>query len=240
VLRRWCRDGKDPYAAAKSRRPICGHRVRPGDGEARPAACAGRRRDRQGPDHRGRHLQGGLQPGERRHGCISCADLNLCVRHRILAMAPRHARHLSHQFTVMGEWEATSAEIDRRMCTCGSCRRASTVFWDFRDRQGIQFHDRTRPPDLREGSAARSPRTGPAPCAPRRRATVCAAPTSLHVRRREGRTHSFAGTVRGTEIRWRAARGHRGEVEASGTLRGALRPAPWAEMPAHCSRYYGR
>jgi hypothetical protein len=27
-----------------------------------------------------------------------------------------------------------------------------------------------------------------------------------------------------------------GEVEA----RGALRPAPWAEMPALCSRYYDR
>jgi hypothetical protein len=31
-----------------------------------------------------------------------------------------------------------------------------------------------------------------------------------------------------------------GEVEARGALRGALRPAPWAEMPASCSRYYER
>jgi len=54
-------------------------------------------------------------------------------------------------------------------------------------------------------------------------------------------TVEFAGTVRGSEVAGGLTTGTTGgTVEAVGRLRGALRDAPWAEMPVDCSRYYGR
>ena len=56
-----------------------------------------------------------------------------------------------------------------------------------------------------------------------------------------GVTVDFAGTVRGSEIAGLLSTGTTGgTVEAVGRLRGALRDAPWAEMPPGCSRYYGQ
>ena len=49
----------------------------------------------------------------------------------------------------------------------------------------------------------------------------------------------FSGTVRGAEITGVLSTGTAART-ATGRLRGALRRAPWAEMPPDCSRYYDR
>ena len=49
----------------------------------------------------------------------------------------------------------------------------------------------------------------------------------------------FSGTVRGGEITGVLRTGTAART-AVGRLRGALRSAPWAEMPEGCSRYYDR
>jgi len=162
-------------------------------------------------------------------------DLNLCVRHRILAMAPG-TRVTSHQFT-MGEWEADErAEIDRRNVSLWVVPARVDGVWDFRDRHGTQFTI-----DLSQTFGKTS---GEITQDGARRPLVAATLRGTDLRftfdDTRGVTHSFAGTVRGTEIGGVLHAATGGEVEASGALRGALRPAPWAEMPAHCSRYYGR
>jgi len=49
----------------------------------------------------------------------------------------------------------------------------------------------------------------------------------------------FSGTVRGREITGVLRTGAAART-AVGRLQGALRGAPWAEMPPGCSRYYDR
>jgi hypothetical protein len=54
-----------------------------------------------------------------------------------------------------------------------------------------------------------------------------------------GVTVKFSGTVRGDEITGVLSTGTAART-AVGRLRGALRGAPWAEMPPDCRRYYDR
>ena len=49
----------------------------------------------------------------------------------------------------------------------------------------------------------------------------------------------FSGTVRGHEITG-VLSNPIGARTAVGRLRGSLRPAPWAQMPPDCRRYYDR
>jgi SAM-dependent methyltransferase len=162
-------------------------------------------------------------------------DLNVCIRHRILAMAPG-TRVASHQFT-MGEWEAdASAEIDRRNVYLWLVPAHVDGVWDFRDRHGAQFTiDLSQTFGKISGEIVRDGA---------RQALVTAMLRGTDLRftfdDTRGATLSFAGTVRGTEIEGILRTAGGDEVEARGSLHGALRPAPWAEMPAHCSRYYDR
>ncbi len=162
-------------------------------------------------------------------------DLNLCVRHRILAMAPG-TRVTSHQFT-MGEWEADErAEIDHRNVYLWVVPARVDGVWDFRDRHGTQFTiDLSQTFGKLSGEVALDGARRPLAAA-----TLRGTDLRFTFDDARGVTHSFAGTVRGTEIGGVLSGATGGEVEATGTLSGALRPAPWAEMPAHCSRYYGR
>jgi SAM-dependent methyltransferase len=162
-------------------------------------------------------------------------DLNLCVRHRILAMAPG-TRVTSHQFT-MGEWEADdSAEIDRRNVYLWLVPARVDGAWDFRDRHGTQFAI-----DLSQTFGKISGEIGRDGA---RQALVAATLRGRDIRftfdDARGAAVDFAGTVHGAEIEGVLRTAGGDEVEARGALRGALRPAPWAEMPAHCSRYYDR
>ena len=160
--------------------------------------------------------------------------LNLCVRHRILAMEPG-TRVVSHQFS-MADWDPDeSAQVQGRNVYLWVVPVRVDGVWDFRDRQGTPFTI-----ELRQtfGKLAGEITRG----------RVREPLLSATVRGRDlrftfdtaGVTVEFAGTVRGSEIAGALSTGPTGgTVEAVGRLRGALRDAPWAEMPAGCSRYYG-
>lgn len=161
--------------------------------------------------------------------------LNLCVRHRILAMEPG-TRVVSHQFS-MADWDPDeSAQVQGRNVYLWVVPVRIDGAWDFHDRQGTPFTI-----ELRQtfGKLAGEITRG----------RVREPLLSATVRGRDlrftfdtaGVTVEFAGTVRGSEIAGALSTGPTGgTVEAVGTLRGALRDAPWAEMPAGCGSYYGQ
>jgi phospholipid N-methyltransferase len=161
--------------------------------------------------------------------------LNLCVRHRILAMEPG-TRVVSHQFS-MADWvpdEAATVE-GRNVYLWVVPARVDGV-WDFRDRQGNAFTIELRQTFGTLGGEITRGRV---------REPLLSATVRGHDLRfssdTAGVTIDFAGTVRGNEIAGALSTGASGgTVETVGTLRGALRAAPWAEMPAGCNRYYGQ
>jgi phospholipid N-methyltransferase len=161
--------------------------------------------------------------------------LNLCVRHRILAMAPG-TRVVSHQFS-MAEWEPDeSAQVEGRNVYLWVVPARVDGVWDFRDREGKTFSIELRQTFGKLGGEIT-------------RGRVREPLLSASVRGRDlrltfdtaGATVCFEGTVHDSEIAGTlTTEGAPGAVEALGTLRDALRPAPWAERPEGCSRYYGQ
>ncbi len=160
--------------------------------------------------------------------------LDLCVRHRILAMDPG-TRVASHQYA-MADWDPDeSAKIQGRNVYLWVVPARVDGVWDFRDRQEKPFTIELRQTFGKLGGEIT-------------RGRVREPLLSATVRGRDlrftfdtaGVTVGFAGTVRGSEIDGVLSTGTTGgTVEAVGRLRGALRDAPWAEMPAGCRRYYG-
>jgi phospholipid N-methyltransferase len=161
--------------------------------------------------------------------------LNLCVRHRILAMEPG-TRVVSHQFS-MAEWDPDeSAQVEGRNVYLWVVPARVDGVWDFRDRQGQAFSIELRQTFGTLGGEITRGRV---------REPLLSAAVRGHDLRfsfdTAGVTIDFAGTVRGGEIAGVLSTGAAGRpVEAVGTLRGALRAAPWAEMPAGCGSYYGQ
>ena len=161
--------------------------------------------------------------------------LNVCVRHRILAMEPG-TRVASHQYA-MADWDPDeSAKIQGRDVYLWVVPARVGGVWDFQDRHGKPFTIELRQTFAKlAGEITRGRVREPLLSATVRgndlRFTFDTA----------GVTVGFAGTVRGNEIAGVLSPGTAGgTVEAVGSLRGALRDAPWAEMPPDCSRYYGR
>jgi SAM-dependent methyltransferase len=159
-------------------------------------------------------------------------QLNLCVRHRLLALEPG-TRIAAHQFPI-AEWEPDqSVEVQGRNVSLWVVPARVGGIWDFRDRQGGTFAV-----ELRQTFAKLAGEIT--------RGRVREPLLSASLRGRDlrftfdtaGATVSFAGTVRGHEIAGAISFPSRGTVEAVGTLRGALREAPWAAVPADCARYY--
>jgi SAM-dependent methyltransferase len=162
-------------------------------------------------------------------------DLDLCVRHRLLAMPPG-TRVVSHQFR-MGEWEPDeTTEVDRRNVYLWVVPARVDGVFEFRGRHGLRFTvDLHQEFGKLAGEVVRDGARQPLAAA-----TLRGTELRFSFDDGQGATSSFVGTVRGAEIRGRLSGVERGEVEAKGARRGPLRPAPWAEMPSHCSRYYGR
>jgi len=162
-------------------------------------------------------------------------ELNLCVRHRILALPPG-TRVASHQFS-MGEWEADEkADVSYRSVYLWIVPARVDGVWEFRGGSGAPFTvDLTQTFDKVAGEvvdgSARRPLTA---------ATLRGADLRFSFEDAEGATRTFAGVVSGKEIAGVVSGGPGGEIPVRGTLHGELRPAPWAEMPARCSRYYER
>jgi SAM-dependent methyltransferase len=156
--------------------------------------------------------------------------INLCVRHRLLALKPG-TRVVSHQYA-MAEWKPDqSVQIQGRDVRLWVVPARVDGIWDFQDSEGTTFTI-----DLRQtfeelsGEITR----GGAP-RPLEAATV----HGVELRFTSDAATTFSGTVRGGEITGVLRTGTAART-AVGRLRGALRSAPWAEMPPGCSRYYDR
>jgi SAM-dependent methyltransferase len=159
--------------------------------------------------------------------------LNLCVRHRILALEPG-TRVVSHQYT-MGDWtpEESFQILGRKVHFWVVPARVDGE-WDFQDSQGkpfvIDLHQTfgTLSGEITEGGL---------------RAPILSA--TMHGRELRftfeaaGTTVKFSGTAHGGDITGVLLSGTAART-AAGRLRGNLRGAPWAEMRPGCERYYGR
>ena len=157
--------------------------------------------------------------------------LNLCVRHRILAMEPG-TRVVSHQYA-MADWAPEkSVQIQGRDIHLWVVPARVDGVWDFQDSQGTPFTI-----ELRQtfGTLAGEITQGGV------QEALSATVRGLELRftfEAAGTAVKFSGTVRGGEITGRLPRAP--ARTAVGRLRGALRAAPWAEMPPDCRRYYDR
>ena len=153
--------------------------------------------------------------------------LNVCVRHRILAMEPG-TRVVSHQFD-MADWEPEmTVEIEGRNVHRWTVPARVDGVWDFHDRQGRPFTIELRQTfgtlsgEITQGGILLSATVR----GPELRFTFDAA----------GMISRFSGTVRGGEITGVLLKGTDAHTVV-GRLRGALRAAPWAKMPRECGPY---
>jgi len=159
--------------------------------------------------------------------------LNLCVRHRILALEPG-TRVVSHQYP-MADWEPEeSVQILGRDVHLWVVPARVDGVWDFQDTQGTPFMI-----ELRQIFGALS---GEITQGGVREPILSATAHGLELRftfEVAGTPVKFSGTVRGGEITGVLFTGTAARTTV-GRLRGALRGGPWAEMPPGCSRYYDR
>jgi len=159
--------------------------------------------------------------------------LNLCVRHRLLALEPG-TRVVSHKFS-MADWEPDkSVQILGRDVHLWVVPARVDGIWDFQDSQGTTFSIelrqtfRTLSGEITGGGVQKA-----LPSA------------TLHGRELRftfdaaGVAVQFSGTLHAGEITGVLLSGTTART-AVGRLRGALRSAPWAEMPPGCARYYDR
>ena len=161
-------------------------------------------------------------------------ELNLCVRHRLLAMRPG-TRVTSHSFT-MGEWEADEpfeAEYRHAYLWIVPARVGGT--WNFRSGNSEFSVTLTQTFQKVGGEAVfegrRQPLVGASLQGDRLRFAFADA---------KGVTRHFDGTVAGNRIDGLLRTMAYDGAETSGTLRGALAPAPWAAMAENCDRFYGQ
>jgi len=159
--------------------------------------------------------------------------LNLCVRHRLLALEPG-TRVVSHQYAMVDWKPDQSVQIQGRDIHLWVVPARVDGVWDFQDSEGTTFTI-----ELRQTFGTLS---GEITRGGVQQALLSATVRGLELRFKSdaaGVAVDFSGTVRGGEITGVLRAGAAART-AVGRLRGALRGAPWAEMPPGCSRYYDR
>jgi hypothetical protein len=163
-------------------------------------------------------------------------ELNLCVRHRLLAMKPG-TRVTSHSFT-MGEWEADEPfEVEYRNAYLWIVPARVGGSWSFRDATGsIEFSVSLNQSFQKIG--------GEVVIGGRKQPLVGA---SLHGEQirfsfadAKGVMRHFTGTVSGSSMPGVLRASGNTDVGVAGSAQGALAPAPWAEMANGCGRFYGK
>lgn len=161
-------------------------------------------------------------------------ELNLCVRHRLLAMKPG-TRAAAHQFT-MGDWEADeTAEVEYRTAYLWIVPARVDGVWALKDASGATYNVNLSQTfqklsgDVVVGSG-KQPLVG---------ATLRGEDIKFAFNDGKGVTQTFTGTVRGKELVG-TLKSAAGESKATGTLQGNLRAAAWAEMLSQCGRFYGK
>ena len=162
-------------------------------------------------------------------------ELNLCVRHRLLAMRPG-TRVTSHSFT-MGEWEPDeSFEAEYRNAYLWVVPARVGGSWSFRNGSGsVDFNVAlTQSFQKIGGEVTFGGRKQPLIGASLQGDSIRFAFTDA-----KGVTQHFTGTVRGTTISGSLRASGISDVEIAGTMVGASAPAAWAEMANGCGRFYG-
>ena len=161
-------------------------------------------------------------------------ELNLCVRHRILAMAPG-TRVTSHAFT-MGEWEADeSFDIEYRNAYLWIVPARVGGVWNFRN-GNLDFSVSLSQSFQKIGGevtigGTKQPLIG---------ASLQGDSIRFAFADAKGVTKHFVGTVRGSTMVGSLRSSGVTDMEISGSAQGPLAPAPWAEMAANCGRFYGK
>jgi len=163
-------------------------------------------------------------------------ELNMCVRHRLLAMRPG-TRVTSHAFT-MGEWEpddSSEAEYRNAYLWIVPARVAGT--WHFRNGNGsVDFSVSLTQNFQKIGGevtvgGSKQPLIG---------ASLQGDSIRFAFTDARGITQHFTGSVRGTAISGSLRASGIADVDLAGNVQGGLAPAPWAEMASGCGRFYGK
>jgi hypothetical protein len=163
-------------------------------------------------------------------------ELNLCVRHRLLAMKPG-TRVTSHAFT-MGDWEADErAEVEYRNAYLWIVPARVGGNWSLRDAGGTI--------ELSLALSQSFQKVGGEVAVGGRKQPVIGASLQGEELRfsfndAKGVTRHFTGTVRGNQISGTLRASGITDLDVSGSAQGALAPAAWAEMANGCGRYYGK
>jgi SAM-dependent methyltransferase len=158
-------------------------------------------------------------------------ELNLCVRHRVLAMRPG-TRVTSHAFT-MGDWDADlQFDAGYRRAFLWTVPAAVGGSWVLR---GVDLElDLTLHQSYQKVggevtlNGQRRPLLG---------ATLDGKQLRFAFVDAEGRAQHFSGAVDGSTLLGELRSGT-GARDLRGTLQGAPAPAPWAQMAEGCARFY--
>lgn len=163
-------------------------------------------------------------------------ELNLCVRHRLLAMKPG-TRVSSHSFT-MGEWEPDEPfEVEYRNAYLWIVPARVGGTWAFRNSSGsVDFTVALNQSFQKIG--------GEVTVGGRKQPLVGASLQGDSIRfafaDAKGVMQHFTGTVRGSTVTGSLRASAIADVELAGNAQGELAPAPWAEMASGCGRFYGK
>jgi hypothetical protein len=160
-------------------------------------------------------------------------ELNLCVRHRILAMRPG-TRVTSHQFT-MGDWNPDeTAEFDYRTAYLWIVPAKVAGTWALNDNAGLQAtvtlnqNFQKVSGEAMQGSA-KQPLVG---------ASLRGEQLTFAFNDDKGVTRTFNGTIKGNEVSGTLHAAGGPETRVTGSLQGGAKPATWSQMAAGCERFY--
>ena len=163
-------------------------------------------------------------------------ELNLCIRHRLLAMRPG-VRVAAHDFH-MGDWDPDeSAEVENHAAYLWHVPARVGGKWSFREEGGgLQFSVTLEQAFQKIGGEVVVGKT--------RRQLVGAHLRGEEIRftfnDEKGVQRTLVGKVKGGEIAGELRNAGQLDTAITGRREGAPGPAPWAEMLPQCGKYYGK
>lgn len=164
-------------------------------------------------------------------------ELNLCVRHRILAMRPG-VRVTSHQFN-MGDWEGDEVlDFEGRTAYLWIVPARVGGTWSFKEA------DNAVPPFTLTLSQNFQKVGGEVTMGKSRQPLVGASLKGEDLRFTftddKGLVRSFHGKVSGKQITGQLRTASSADASVTGTLQGSPKPGEWTEMLDRCGRFYGK
>lgn len=193
----------------------------------------------QGVEDRVRIVEGDIFVADFSHATVLTLfllpELNLCIRHRVLAMRPG-TRVVSHHFD-MQEWRADDQVIvNERIGYLWIVPARVGGRWDFRDAAGnlvlsvdLRQHFQEVAGDVYLDGAA----------TPLQQATLHGDAVEIRFDH-SGKQASLHGLVSGEVITGEIMRASAAALAVTGTLSDGFAPATWADMAAGCEHFYAR